>query len=133
MAALHNPRTQVCVQTVPGCSKPTSPDVALAPRTLSPSWQPAEGLHYQQEKSLHRSLCFLAAPSHLHPSPPSPSHYKHLLRPQEEAGKPSAVVLPPFATKNHAVTPHSFPLPGGMGRRIRRKKAKTSWVGMRTV
>jgi len=42
------------------------------------------------------------------------------------------VVLSQFATKNHTVT-LSSPLPSGMGRRIRRKKDKHSWVGMRTV
>jgi len=36
------------------------------------------------------------------------------------------VVLPQFAIKYHVVTllSHSFPLPSGMGGRIRRKKAK---------
>jgi len=28
---------------------------------------------------------------------------------------------------------HSFPLPSGMGRRIRRKQGKNSWAGMRMV
>jgi len=42
------------------------------------------------------------------------------------------VVLPQFATKEPAVS-HSFTLPRGMGRRIRRQKGKNSCVGMRTV
>lgn len=37
VAALRKPRTGVCVQAVPGFSKPTQPGTSLAPRSLSPS------------------------------------------------------------------------------------------------
>jgi len=46
----------------------------------------------------------------------------------------TVVVLPQFATKtprSYSLT--SFPLPSRMGRRIRRKKGKNSWDGMRRL
>lgn len=59
---------------MPNGSEPTKPDVTLVPRSLSLAQfatfsQSVRHLQYQQEKSLHQSHNFPAAPSHLHPAP----------------------------------------------------------------
>jgi len=51
--------------------------------------------------------------------------------PQERV--PGGVVLPHFATKNHAVTLSLLPPPQWDGEENQEEKGKNSWVGMRTV
>lgn len=76
----------------PGCFKHTQPDITLAPHSPSQSPSPPsfpshfKGLHYQKEKSLNFFPIWLFLPTSV--LLPSPSHYKHLSRPWEEAGKP---------------------------------------------
>lgn len=92
VAALHKSRTWVCVQAVPGCFKHTQTDITLAPHSPSQSRSPPsfpshfKGLPYQKEKSLTFFPIWLFLPTSV--LLPSPSHYKHLSRPREEAGKP---------------------------------------------